>query len=233
MTDSVESNEDNENYSKTVIKEMLISAILYLPISFFVWFYASTLLVIPVKYLLQGVLTLWQPELFNAVTQHHYLLSIETLIFPSETFAGQGSKLAVLDVSVNPMLYGYGLAVISGLVFSVPGLKWSKVIFQIVVGYLVIVFIQVFGSFWEMTKHLIFEAGPDTTQAILDTGLTPNLIALMYQLSYLIIPAVVPVAYWIIMNNVFIGEITGLDKKQNGNFNKKTMSDKKHIEEGK
>ena len=230
MTDSIK---NNENYSKAVIKEMLISAILYLPISFFVWFYASTLLVVPVKYLLQMIVTLWQPELFNAVTQHQYLLSIETLIFPSESFTGQGDKLAVLDVSVNPMLYGYGLAVISGLVLSVPGLKWSKVIFQIVLGYFVVVLVQTFGSFWEMIKHLIFEAGPDTTQAILDTGLTPNLVALMYQLSYLIIPAVVPVAYWIIMNSVFIGEITGLDKKQVGNFSKEVVSDKAQKEENK
>jgi len=230
VSDSIE---NNENYSKTVIKEMLISAILYLPISFFVWFYASTLLIVPVKYLLQMIITLWQPELFNAVTQHQYLLSIETLIFPSESFTGQGDKLAVLDVSVNPMLYGYGLAVISGLVLSVPGLKWSKVFFQIILGYFIVVLVQTFGSFWEMIKHLIFEAGPDTTQAILDTGLTPNLVALMYQLSYLIIPAVVPVAYWIIMNSVFIGEITGLDKKQVGNFSKEVVSDKAQKEENK
>ncbi len=230
MSDSVE---NNEKYSKTVIKEMLISAILYLPISFFVWFYASALLVIPVKYLLQAVLTLWQPELFNAVTQHQYLLSIETLIFPSETFAGQGDKLAVLDVSVNPMLYGYGVAVISGLVLSVPGLKWTKVIFQIVLGYFVVVLVQTFGSFWEMMKHLMLEAGPDVSHAILETGISPNIMALMYQLSYLIFPAVIPVAYWIIMNNVFIGEITGLDKKQARNFNKKAVSDKKQTEEDK
>ncbi len=230
MSDSVE---NNEKYSKTVIKEMLISAVLYLPISFFVWFYASALLVIPVKYLLQMVLMVWQPELFNAVTQHHYLLSIETLIFPSESFTGQGDKLAVLDVSVNPMLYGYGVAVISGLVLSVPGLKWSKVILQIVLGYFVVVLVQTFGSFWEMIKHLLLEAGPDASQAILATGISPNFMALMYQLSYLIFPAVIPVAYWIVMNNVFIGEITGLDKKQTRNFKQKTVSDKKQTEEDK
>ncbi len=230
MSDSIE---NNEKYSKTVIKEMLISAVLYLPISFFVWFYASALLVIPVKYLLQLILTLWQPELFNAVTQHHYLLSIETLIFPSETFTGQGDKLAVLDVSVNPMLYGYGVAVISGLVLSVPGLKWSKVFFQIIVGYFVVVLVQTFGSFWEMIKHLLLAAGPDASQAILATGISPNFMALMYQLSYLIFPAVIPVAYWIVMNNVFIGEITGLDKKQTRNFKQKAVSDKKQTEENK
>ena len=212
--------------SKTIIKDLLISSVLFLPLCFFIWFYASSLLVIPVRYLLQFVLSVWQSDLFNAVTQNQYLLNIETLIFPSMEFAGQDGRLAVLDVKVNPMLYGYGLAVISGLVVSVPNLGKLKRLLQIFFGYVLIIFIQTFGSFWEMLKHLIFESGPDAQQAILDTGLGPNIIALMYQLSYLIIPAVLPVAYWIIVNNNFIGEITGLNVQSQRNFEDKEVSDK-------
>ena len=212
--------------SKTIIKDLLISSVLFLPLCFFIWFYASGLLVIPVRYLLQFILSIWQPDLFNAVTQHQYLLNIETLIFPSTTFAGQDGRLAVLDVTVNPMLYGYGLAVITGLVVSVPELKKSSKMWQIFFGYVLIIFIQTFGAFWEMIKHLFFEAGADAQLAIVDTGLGPNIIALMYQLSYLIIPAVIPVAYWIIMNNKFIGEITGLNVQSDRNFDDKEVSDK-------
>ncbi len=215
----------NAKESKSVIRQLLVSTVLFLPLCFFIWFYASSLLVIPVKYLLQFILSLWQPELFNGVTQHHYLLNIETLIFPSETFAGQGDKLAVLDVTVNPMLYGYGLAVISGLVISLPELKASTRAVQIFFGYILVVLIQTFGSFWEMIKHLVFEAGPDTSQAILNTGLDENIVALMYQMSYLILPAVVPVAYWILMNNKFISEITGLDQNMGRNFISKKVSE--------
>jgi hypothetical protein len=227
MTDSTQ---ENTLDSKAIIRDLLFSTALFLPLCFFIWFYASGLLVIPVKYLLQMILSLWQPELFNAVTQHQYLLNIETLIFPSTTFAGQGDKLAVLDVTVNPMLYGYGLAVISGLVVSVPNLKTSKRVLQIIMGYVLIIFIQTFGSFWELLKHLVFEAGPDAQQAILDTGLGNNTIALMYQMSYLIIPAVVPIAYWIITNNNFIGEITGLKPNTNRNFDDKNVSEKQQQE---
>jgi hypothetical protein len=212
--------------SKIIIKDLLISSVLFLPLCFFIWFYASSLLVIPVKYLLQFILSIWQPDLFNAVTQHQYLLNIETLIFPEMKFAGQGDKLAVLDVTVNPMLYGYGLAVITGLVISIPELKRSHKIWQIFFGYVVIVCIQTFGTFWEMVKHLAFTAGPDAKNAILDTGLGPNFIALMYQMSYLIIPAVLPVAYWIIVNNKFIGQITGLNVQPNRNFDNKEVSEK-------
>lgn len=223
MNDNVIKNRDD--YAKSVIKHLLFSTALFLPLCFFIWFYASSLLVIPVKFLLQFVLSLWQPDLFNTVTQNQYLLNIETLIFPNTTFAGQGDKLAVLDVGVNPMLYGYGLAVVTGLVISIPEMKKSTRVMQIFFGYVLIIFIQAFGSFWEMIKHLAFEGGPDAQQAILDTGLGMNVIALMYQMSYLIIPAVVPIAYWIIVNSDFIGDITGL-KTTTRNFDDKSMSDK-------
>ena len=208
MNEEVINNAD----AKAIIRQLLISTILFLPVCFFIWFYASSLLVLPVKYLLQWLVTWWQPDLFNQVTQHQYLLNVETLIFPNQSFQGQEDKLAVLEVTVNPMLYGYGLAVISGLVMSIPELKTSKRFLQIIIGYVLIIFIQTFGSFWELIKTLLLQSGADAQNAILNVGLNPNFVALMYQLSYLIIPAVVPVAYWIIMNNKFITQITGLGK---------------------
>jgi len=226
----IDNNKDNDAYSKSIIRHLLISSALFLPFCFFIWFYASSLLVIPVKYLLQEAFNFWQPDLFNAVSQNKYLLSVETLIFPNGDFIGQGDKLAVIDVVVNPMIYGYGIAVIAGLVVSVPELKASTRILQISMGYVLIVFIQTFGSFWQTIKNLIFEAGPDAQQAILDTGLSPNFIALMYQLSYLIIPAVVPISYWIIMNKKFIGEITGLNTTNDRNFGENEVSDKQQKE---
>ena len=206
MNEEVINNAD----AKAIIRQLLISTILFLPLCFFIWFYAASLLVLPVKYLLQWLVTWWQPDLFNQVTQHQYLLNVQTLIFPNQSFQGQEDKLAVLEVTVNPMLYGYGLAVISGLVMSIPELKTSKRFLQIIIGYVLIIFIQTFGSFWELIKTLLLQSGVDAQNAILDVGLNPNFVALMYQLSYLIIPAVVPVAYWIIMNNKFISRITGL-----------------------
>ena len=212
---------------KSPIRILLISTILFLPLCFFVWFYASSLLVIPVKYLLQSILMLWQSDLFNTVNQNQYMLTIETLIFPSTTFAGQGSKLAVLDVSVNPMLYGYGLAVISGLVLSMPNLSKYRKIQQIGFGYVLIVLIQTFGCFWEMIKHLLFTAGPDAHEAIINAGLNIEFSALMYQMSYLILPAVLPIAYWIAMNSDFIGEITGVKMRSGRNFDNKDLSEHK------
>lgn len=211
--------------TKSPIKMLLLSTVLFLPLCFFLWFYTSSILVMPVRYLLESVLMLWQSDLFNTISQHHYMLTIETLIFPSTTFAGQGSKLAVLDVSVNPMLYGYGLAVISGLVLATPGLTKTTKSLQIFFGYLLIIIIQTFGCFWEMNKHLMFSAGPDATEAIINTGLNANFVALMYQMSYLIFPAVLPIAYWIAVNSKFISELTGVKISGDRNFENKDLSE--------
>ncbi|VAW15271.1 hypothetical protein MNBD_BACTEROID05-692, partial [hydrothermal vent metagenome] len=59
-------------------------------------------------------------------------------------------------------------------------------------------------------------------------GLDINVVALMYQMSYLIFPAVLPIAYWIIMNNKFIGEITGLNNNMDRNFVKQQLSENTH-----
>nr|WP_154222406.1 exosortase H-associated membrane protein [Marinicella rhabdoformis] len=157
----------------------------------------------PVRWLTELTLNIWQADLFNGVVQNQYLLVVETLIFPTQAMTGHEGKIAVLDVQVNPMIYGYGLAVIGGLVASLPDLSWQKKMIQIMIGYVMIVLVQSFGSFWQTIKHLLFSGG-DAQQAILDTGISPDLVAAMYQLSYLILPAVMPIVLWILMNRKFI-----------------------------
>lgn len=194
---------------KSPIKELILSAVLYLPLCFFIWFYGATLWVVPVRWLLELGLSIWQADLFNGVVQEQYLLVVETLIFPSEAIAGYEDKIAVLDVQVNPMIYGYGLAVIGGLVVSVPHLTWQKKAAQIALGYVIIILIQSFGSFWQTIKNMMFSGNPDAQNAVIETGISPDLVAAMYQLSYLILPAVIPVVFWILMNRSFIESLTG------------------------
>ncbi|KAA3638339.1 MAG: hypothetical protein DWP95_12830 [Proteobacteria bacterium] len=188
---------------KSPIKELLVSSLLYLPLCFFIWFTAATLLILPVHYLAEWILTAWQPDLFNGISQTRHVLSVETLIFPQQQFAGQGDKLAVLDVTVNPLIYGYGLAVFAGLTISVPALGYKKKIIQLLIAYGVVCLLQANGVFWETCKSLLFSGG-DAFDAINATGISHNLVAAMYQLSYLILTPVVPIFLWIVLNQKFI-----------------------------
>jgi len=192
---------------KSPIKELFVSAVLYLPLCFFIWFYAAPLLVLPAKYLASTVMQLWQADLFNGIEQHRFLFHVQTLIFPQD-YNGQDVKLAVLDVTVNPMKYGYGLAVFAGLVVSVPDLSLKSKLLKLMIGYVVVNVIQANGVFWETCKSLLFSGGGDAFHAINDTGISHNLIAAMYQMSYLILPAVIPIVVWVLLNKRFIEEIT-------------------------
>ncbi len=196
---------------KSPIKELFVSALLYLPLCFFIWFYAAPIWVMPAKWLAAWVMQLWQADLFNGIEQQQFLFQVQTLIFPP-AFNAQDAKLAVLEVTVNPMKYGYGLAVFAGLVISVPNLKLKAKLLQLSVGFLVIVVIQANGVFWETCKSLLFSGGGDAFQAINDTGISHNLVAAMYQMSYLILPAVVPIVIWVLLNRGFIEEITQYNK---------------------
>ncbi|MCB1581942.1 MAG: exosortase H-associated membrane protein [Marinicella sp.] len=200
---------------KSPIKELLVSALLYLPLCFFIWFYAAPILVLPVKYLAETVLVLWQNELFNGINQQGFLLNIETLIFPENQIGAAANQLAVLDVVVNPMKYGYGLAVFVGLVISLPETSVRYRFVQVLIGYLLICLIQANGVFWETCKTLMFDGGPAGLEAINQTGINHDLVAAMYQMSYLIFPAVVPVVAWMILNRQFVEDITAFSSQQN------------------
>lgn len=195
---------------KSPIKELFFSALLFLPLCFFIWFFAASVWVLPVKWMADSILSAWQPDLFNGITQQQFLFQVQTLIFPQD-LVGQSAQLAVLDVTVNPMKYGYGLAVFSGLVISVPNLSLVKRVVQLLIGFLVVSVVQANGVFWETCKSLLFSGGGDAFAAIDATGISHNLVAAMYQMSYLIFPAVIPIVLWVLLNRQFIEKITQLN----------------------
>jgi hypothetical protein len=202
---------------KSPIKELLLSAVLYLPLCFFIWFYAAALLVMPVSWLAEFALLSWQNDLFNGISQNSFMFQVETLIFPRDQMGATGTQVAVLDVSVNPMKYGYGLAVFTGLVLSLPNASARQKLFQLLAGYLLVVLVQANGVFWETCKSLLFSGSEAAFAAINDTGISHNLVAVMYQMSYLILPAIIPIMAWVLMNRGFVEEITKYNALQNRN----------------
>ena len=202
---------------KSPIKELLVSAVLYLPLCFFLWFYSAALLVLPVKWLAEFVLLLWQQDLFNGISQSGFMFQVETLIFPKDQMGAVGTQVALLDVSVNPMKYGYGLAVFTGLVLSLPNASVSRKTVQILIGYLLVVLVQAKGVFWETCKSLLFSGSEAAFTAINDTGISHNLVAVMYQMSYLILPAIVPIVAWVLLNRRFVEQITNYNAFINQN----------------
>lgn len=185
------------------LKRFMLQALLWLPLAFFFWFLWAAAFVMPVGLATGWILTGLFPEQFHAVLQQGYMLEVEVLMAlpPEMQRAGQGQP--VVAIPVNPTLYGYGLPLLAGLVISTP-LGIGRRALQIALGGLAIVAVQIWGSVWDTLQTLRFQLGAEGAAVIEQMGLSAEQIALAYQLGYLILPGVVPVVVWVLLNRRFI-----------------------------
>ncbi|MEM1092522.1 MAG: exosortase H-associated membrane protein [Pseudomonadota bacterium] len=185
------------------LKGFLLRALLWLPLAFFFWILWRQLFVVPVTVLVDLLLTGIWPEQFYNVVQNGHELEAEVLMAIPEDQMRQGQGQPVVAIPVNPLIYGYGLPLFAGLVICTPLSHLTRTL-QILVGWLVIALVQSWGSIWETFKTLHFQLGAEGAAVMAEVGIGPSPTALAYQFGYLIIPSVVPVILWLLLNRAYI-----------------------------
>jgi hypothetical protein len=204
--------------SLSPIREFALKALLWLPLCFVVWFWLAPLWVQPAVALARMMLLGVWNELFTAVVQGGeildaggkvvahagYLVQLTTTVVVTIP-AGPGGPggVGVLEPTINPMVYGYSLPLFSGLAMATP-LTVRRRLAQMLLAFLAIWLAQACGVVAESLKVIAFDSGAEGAAAAARAGLAPNAIAFAYQFGYLILPAVVPVALWIGLNQTFI-----------------------------
>jgi hypothetical protein len=192
------------------LSELLILAVLWMVFGFMLWYYLSAFHGVPVRLLANEILSqLLGSEFWNIVPNpdRHYLFQVQTRIpfrFPD------GSEEA-LGFIVNPLVYGYGLPLLFGLVMA-SGVSFVRKMLTLLAGYVCVMLIQVWGVVWQSLKMLAFNFGADAHQLVSDAGISDELIALCYQLGVLIFPPLVPVILWVLANWALIEQFTGWQK---------------------
>jgi hypothetical protein len=200
------------------IREFALKALLWLPLSFVIWFVLAPLWVLPAVLMAKQVLLGFWGELFTNVVRGGELLDatghvvaradyLVTLITSVKVTVPPGPDgpggVGVLEPTINPMVYAYSLPLFAGLAMATP-LSTGRRLLQFAAALAVIWVALAFGIVAESLKTIAVEAGDSGAAAIARAGLVPNAIALAYQFGYLILPAVVPVALWIGLNRRFI-----------------------------
>lgn len=187
------------------LKSLLFLALLWLPLSFFVWFYFAQVFVMPIASLAFAVLDSLMPSTFGSIEQSGHLLTlITTLPVMIEGRAG------VATVEVNPMIYGYCIPVLVGLVMATP-LRGIQRLWQIALGTFVLTLVQTFGTVFDVLKNVALRTGDVGAKAIADAGISIDLIAFCYQFGYLVLPAIVPVILWVAFNQSFIRALVTIE----------------------
>lgn len=215
------------------LKRLFLAAVLWLPAMFFVWVYWNSAFSLPATALAQVTLKRQFDGLFHDVYRGYpRALMAPSAMSPERGTPMEGSSprddhLVVLRFAegamppamqaekratgeepvptVNSMIYGYGLALIWGLVLATP-LSGRRRALQMLAGWLAIALVQAFGCVSGALAAALRYLGADALRA---QGLNPELVALAYQFGYLILPAVVPVVLWMLMNRRFIEALTG------------------------
>lgn len=186
--------------ARNPVKEMFLLAALYLPLGFFLWFIFASLLMFPTAQLSNLLLTGVFGEVFERVVQLGFQLEVQTSVILERAVEG---RTAAVNIYINPMIYAWGMALLFGLIMATP-LSVKRRLVQMLVGFVVVTLVTTWGVFWEAMVDLAFRSGAEAGAAARELGVNMNLIALFYQLGYLMFPAVIPVATWILMNRRFI-----------------------------
>lgn len=193
--------------------ELLILAVLWMVFGFMLWYYLSAFHGVPVRLLANEILTrLLGDQFWNIVPNpdRHYLFQVQTHV----PFQFPDGSTEALGFIVNPLIYGYGLPLLFGLVMA-SGVSFTRKMITLVAGYFCVMLIQVWGVVWQTLKMLAFNFGADAHQLVIDAGISDELIALCYQLGVLIFPPLVPVILWVLANWALVEQLTGWQKNPN------------------
>ncbi|MDP1589167.1 MAG: exosortase H-associated membrane protein [Prosthecobacter sp.] len=187
------------------LKSLLFLAVLWLPLSFFVWFYFAQVFVIPIASLAFAVLHNLMPGTFEAIEQSGRLLTLVTTL-PVMIDGRAGVAL----VEVNPMIYGYCIPVLAGLVMATPLRGWQRA-WQLALGTLVLMLVQTFGTVFDVLKNVALRSGEVGASAVAEAGISVDAIAFCYQFGYLVLPAIMPVILWVAFNQAFIRSLVTIE----------------------
>jgi hypothetical protein len=200
------------------LSELLILACMWMIFGFMLWFYLSAFHGAPARIASDAILSQILGDHFHQIIvnpEQHFLFQVETTI----PFTFRDGSTEALGFIINPLVFTYGLPLLFGLVMG-SDVSWLRKGVILLIGYVTITAVQVWGVVWQSLKMLAFNFGTPTYQIIQETGISDSAIALGYQLGSLIFPALAPIFVWVLCNRPLVEQFVGwqidqLGKKRN------------------
>jgi hypothetical protein len=196
------------------LSELLILASMWMLFGFMLWFYLSAFHGAPARIAADHILSsLLQDDFHRIIVEpsQHFLFQVETTI----QFTFRDGTTENLGFIVNPLVFSYGLPLLFGLVMG-SDVSWLRKASILLIGYVVILGVQIWGVVFQSLKMLSFNFGEQTHQVILGHGVSDTTIAMGYQLGTLILPALAPIFVWVLTNRPLVEQFVGWGADQLG-----------------
>lgn len=194
------------------LSELLILASMWMLFGFMLWFYLSAFHGTPARLAAEAILQQVLGSDFARIIvdpNQHFLFQVETNI----PFTFRDGTTEALGFVVNPLVYTYGLPLLFGLVMG-SDVSWLRKFAIMLVGYVVITMVQIWGVVWLSLKMLAFNFGAQTHAVVQSHGVSDSAIALGYQLGTLILPALAPIFVWVLSNRQLVEQFVGWSAEQ-------------------
>ncbi|MBB5208689.1 exosortase H-associated membrane protein [Chiayiivirga flava] len=194
------------------LRRFILQAVLWLPLSFCLWAVFASPVIWPPAKIGNAVLTRQLPDTVTKVEQNKAQLEIETTL---RTEPDPQGRVGVIVLQATPMIYAWCLPLFAGLVMATP-LSGRRRVLQIAIAFPILWIVVSWGAVFDVLYLLQFKAGPLGAAALARNGWSEDAIALGYQFGYLILPAVTPVALWILQNQRFLETLVGWRREPDG-----------------
>jgi len=205
-TEKVSSVEEKEELK---LSELLILASMWMLLGFMLWFYLSAFHGAPARVVSGAILSEILGSNFHQIVveaNQHFLFQVETTI----PFVFKDGTEESLGFIVNPLIFSYGLPLLFGLVMG-SDVSWLRKAAILLVGYLVVTLVQIWGVVFQSLKMMAFNFGGSAHDIVNQAGVSDTTIALGYQLGTLIFPALAPIFVWVLMNRQLVEQFVGWD----------------------
>ena len=194
------------------LSELLILASMWMLFGFMLWFYLSAFHGAPARIASGAILEHILGSNFHQLIvnpDQHFLYQLETSI----PFTFRDGTTEALGFVINPLVFSYGLPLLFGLVMGSDVSLLRKAVVMLI-GYVTITAVQIWGVVWLALKMLAFNFGAQTYQVVQDTGISDSAIAMGYQIGTLIFPALAPIFVWVLSNRQLVEQFVGWDVGQ-------------------
>ena len=177
------------------VKGFLFKVIILLPITFIAWYFLTPAILYLLSYITKASLSLLASQAVIDVEVYDRVLHIVTPFAAEKTNEVNQGQLVF---AINAMKYGYGIALFIAMLLATPD-KLSNKLQNLYIGILILLIVQVWGVTFDTLQTLVFKLGMGVAETLGTTPFTRELIALGYQLGYLILPAITPIILWFVM----------------------------------
>ncbi len=187
------------------LDQFLLKTLLWLIPAFVAWYLLGPILLVPTVGLTHLTFTHFFSYAVSAVEQQGGVVDVVTRFTATASVNATTSSGLQGDVvfTINALKYAYGVPLFLGLILATPS-SWRNKLKRSVIGYCCLIPIQTWGLVCDALVVLVFKLDHSIGLQMGTTPLTRELLALSYQLGFLILPAIAPLLIWAFLSRDFL-----------------------------